>query len=299
MADGASTAQADAQPPGAAVVAVVGLGAMGGPIAGHLAAVGLRPLLLDLDQERVQTSAQRGGVPADQAAVAGADVVIVTVPDEQAVRACCLDTGLVAALKPAAVLCIASSVRPEICLEIAAATGVADVLDTALTGGVRGAEAGTVNLLVGGDGDALARARWALEPWTATIHRLGPLGAGQVAKTCNNMLHWAQICAITESLELGRRHGLDIRLLRRALLDSPVASRTLAELEQMRFTWHAKDLANAVAAGAQVGHDLPVARQSRQLMPGISVDYVRELLDHELTPQAYSDYEQVTKYDNG
>jgi 3-hydroxyisobutyrate dehydrogenase-like beta-hydroxyacid dehydrogenase len=99
-----------------------------------------------------------------------------------------------------------------------------------------------------------------------------------VGKTVNNLIHWAQIAAIVESLELGRRYGLDVPTLRRALLDGPTASRTLAELEQMRFTWHAKDLANAEVMAEAVGLPLPVAAASRTAMTVITVPEVAELL---------------------
>lgn len=259
-------------------VAVVGLGSMGGPIAGHLARSGLRPLVSDLDSSLVAAQVAAGGRPVTAATLAAADVVLLMVPADSDVRAVCLGGGLAAALPEGAVLCICSSVRPQTCQEIAEVAGQADVLDTALTGGVRGAEAGTVNLLVGGDASALARARWALEPWTATIHHLGALGSGQIAKTCNNMLHWAQICAIEESLRLGHRMGLDVQALRAALLDAPVASRTLAELEQMRLTWHAKDLANALDLGQDASLDLPVARLSQQRMRAITPASLADLL---------------------
>ncbi len=110
------------------------------------------------------------------------------------------------------------------------------------------------------------------------MHHLGPLGAGQVGKTVNNLVHWAQISAITEALELGRRYGLDVPTLRRALMDGPTDSRTLRELEQMRFTWHAKDLANAAEMAARVGLDLPVAATAREVMTRVTVSGVAELL---------------------
>ncbi|MGH3987742.1 MAG: NAD(P)-dependent oxidoreductase [Actinomycetes bacterium] len=274
-------------------VAVVGLGAMGRPIARHLAVAGLRPLLVDLDQSLVRAGADAGGVPADLAAAAAADVVLLTVASDADVRAIGLDGGLAAAMSDGGVLCICSSVLPETCRDIAAAAPTVHVLDTALTGGVRGAESGAVNLLVGGDEAGLERARWALDPWTATVHHLGPLGAGQVAKTVNNLLHWAQISAISEALELGRRHGLSIPDLRRALLDSPVASRTLRELEQMRLTWHAKDLANALVMAEQVGLDTPVARMSQAVMQSVTVPSLHDLLT------SGPDYGKVANRANG
>jgi 3-hydroxyisobutyrate dehydrogenase-like beta-hydroxyacid dehydrogenase len=259
-------------------VAVVGLGAMGAPIAGHLSAAGLRPLIVDLDESLVAAGAAAGGVPADLSTAAASDVVLLTVASDADVRAVCLHEGLVAGMASGSVLCICSSVLPQTCTDIAAAAPGVSVLDTALTGGVRGAEAGAVNLLVGGDPAGLERARWAIAPWASTVHHLGDLGAGQVAKTVNNLLHWAQISAISEALELGRRYGLSVPDLRRALLDSPVQSRTLQELEHMRLTWHAKDLANALAMADQVELDVPVARTAQSVMQKVTISSLRELL---------------------
>jgi 3-hydroxyisobutyrate dehydrogenase-like beta-hydroxyacid dehydrogenase len=260
------------------VVGVVGLGAMGGPMAGHLLRAGLRVLVADLDPDLVDAAVTDGAQAADLEVLgAQADVVLVVVATDEQARAVC--QGLLRAARPGTAVLLCSSVRPDTCAAVASAApeGVA-VLDAALTGGVRGAELGTVNLLVGGDAEVLDRVRPALAPWTASVHHLGPLGAGQVGKTANNLVHWAQICAIAEALELGRRYGLDVATLRRALMDGPTDSRTLRELERMRLTWHAKDLANAAAMAARVGLALPVAETSRQVMQGITVEGLAALL---------------------
>ena len=263
-------------------VGVVGLGAMGLPIAGHLARAGVPVVVADLDEVAVRTCVDQGMTAADGPAdlAARSDVVLVVVPSDDDVRAVCEgDTGLLAGARPGCVVLLCSSVRPDTCEAVtAAAPSGVGVLDAALTGGVRGAENGRINLLVGGDPEALDRVRPALAAWTSSVHHLGPLGAGQVGKTVNNLIHWAQIAAIVESLELGRRYGLDVPTLRRALLDGPTASRTLAELEQMRFTWHAKDLANAEVMAEAVGLPLPVAATSKTAMTAITVPQVAELL---------------------
>jgi 3-hydroxyisobutyrate dehydrogenase-like beta-hydroxyacid dehydrogenase len=207
------------------------------------------------------------------------------VPSDDDVRAVCLGPdGLLAALRPEAVVMVCSSVHPDTVREIAAVAGAGRapaILDAALTGGVRAAEQGSVNLLVGGDGDALDRTRRFLEPWCASVHHLGPLGAGQVAKSANNLVHWAQICAIEEALDLARRHGLSVPAVRAALMAGPTDSRTLRELERMRLTWWAKDLESIERLGADVGRDLPVAAMCAGRMPGITVEALHELLDSE------------------
>jgi 3-hydroxyisobutyrate dehydrogenase-like beta-hydroxyacid dehydrogenase len=254
------------------VTGIVGLGAMGGPIAGHLLDAGFELCCYDLDRQAVARVAARGaraaGSPAEVAERSAA--VLLLVPSDDDVLAVCGD-GLLGAARPGTMVVVCSSVRPETCRAVAAAApaGV-DVLDAALTGGVRGAEQGRLNLLVGGDPAALERLRPHLAPWTGAVHHLGRLGAGQVGKTVNNLIHWAQIAAITEALRLGRAYGLDVPTVRRALADGPTDSRTLRELEQMRLTWWAKDLDNAERMAAAVGLRLPVAAVSRQVMAATS-----------------------------
>lgn len=264
------------------VVGVVGLGAMGGPIAGHLAGAGLPVLVADLDPAALQAQVERGARAAQGLLdlARSCDVVLVVVAtDDEVLGVCTGEGGVLAGCRAGTVVLLCSSVRPDTCeaVQEAAPEGVA-VLDAALTGGVRGAVSGEINLLVGGDAQALDRVRPALTPWTSAVHHLGPLGAGQVGKTVNNLIHWAQICAITEALELGRRYGLHVPTLRAALQQGPTDSRTLRELEQMRFTWHAKDLANAATMAAAVDLPLPVAETSRQVMQTVTVAGVADLL---------------------
>lgn len=264
------------------VVGVVGLGAMGGPMTGHLLQAGVPVVVADLDLDLIAAAVADGAAVAGELADLGArcDVVLVVVAtDEEVLAVCTGGQGLLASCRPGTAVLLCSSVRPDTCAAItAAAPDGVDVLDAALTGGVRGAETGTINLLVGGDAEVLDRVRPALAPWTGSVHHLGPLGAGQVGKTVNNLVHWAQISAITEALELGRRYGLDVPTLRRALMDGPTDSRTLREMERMRFTWHAKDLANAEAMARTVDLDLPVAATCREVMKGVTVPGVAALL---------------------
>ena len=264
------------------VVGVVGLGAMGAPMARHLTAAGVPVVVADLDPALVAVAVGQGAQATGSLAelAAASDVVLVVVAtDEDVVSVCAGPGGLLASCRPGTAVLLCSSVRPDTCtaVQTAAPEGVV-VLDAALTGGVRGAEDGTINLLVGGDGTVLDAVLPVLEPWTRSVHHLGPLGSGQVGKTVNNLIHWAQISAITEALELGRRYGLDVPTLRRALMSGPTDSRTLRELEQMRFTWHAKDLANAAAMARVVELDLPVATTSGEVMKQVSVGSVGALL---------------------
>lgn len=261
---------------------VLGLGAMGAPIARHLLAAGVPVTVLDRDPVVVAQAVALGAAVADDlsALAAACRVVLVLLPtDDDVLSACTGPGGLLPAASTGSTLVICSSVRPATCeqVEAAAPDGVS-VLDAALTGGLRAASIGDINLLVGGDGAALDRIRPVLEPWTSGVHLLGRLGAGQVAKTANNLLHWAQVAAIHESFELARRYGVRVPDLRRALQQGPTDSRTLRELEDFRFTWYEKDIDNALLMGRDVDLPLPGAERSLQAMRRITVDRTARLL---------------------
>ncbi|MGW4485533.1 NAD(P)-dependent oxidoreductase [Amycolatopsis sp. NPDC004368] len=259
-------------------VGVAGLGAMGGPIARHLARAGLDTVVFDPDSSTVDKAVGAGARAAASVAELGAcDVVLVIVPTDDDVLE--VSAAVLSQANPGCALLICSSVTPETSRRVEAearGAGVA-VLDAALTGGVRGAENGEIVLLVGGEEGVLDRVRPTLAAWTKAVHHLGPLGAGQVGKTVNNLCHWGQITAIVEAMRLGRGLGVEPEKLRAALLDGVAASATLAQLEMMRFTWYRKDLANAFRMAEGVGQDLPVAHTAREVMEGITVAGVAEL----------------------
>jgi 3-hydroxyisobutyrate dehydrogenase-like beta-hydroxyacid dehydrogenase len=265
-------------------VGLVGLGAMGGPIAEHLVDAGIPTTVLDVDAAAVDRLVTRGAQAATSLSeiAASSNVIVVVVPADDDVREVCLGPdGLVANATSGAVIMISASVRPETCEEVAAQArerGV-KVLDGALTGGVRGAESGSINLLVGGEEAVLDRVRPVLEPWTIAVHHLGPLGAGQVGKTVNNLCHWAQVAIVHEALLLGQRLGVAPSKARAALLDGPARSGTLAEVEKMRLTWWKKDIENAEKMAAAIDQPLPLTSRVYELMPDITVERIAALVE--------------------
>jgi 3-hydroxyisobutyrate dehydrogenase-like beta-hydroxyacid dehydrogenase len=263
-------------------VGVVGLGAMGRPIAEHLAAAGYETCCFNKDRTVMDAVAANGVQPAGSLRELGSrsSVILVVVPsDADVLQVCSSSTGVLAGAKRGSVVLICSSVKPDTCQTVAALAeprGV-DVLDAALTGGVRGAEAGTINLLVGGDAAVLDRVRASLAPWTGTVHHLGALGAGQVGKTVNNLCHWGQLSAIVEALRFGRSFGVEPALLREAVMDGTAASQTLRDMQLMRLTWHAKDLANALAMAETIDMAMPVAVTAQEAMTHTTVADIAEL----------------------
>ena len=269
-------------------VGVIGLGAMGRPMAERLVDAGVPTTVLDVDPEVRRQVVDRGAKAAETLReIADNDVILVVVPSDEDVRTVCLgEDGLLSAPRRDSVIVISASVTPETCEEIAEAGaphGVS-VLDAALTGGVRGAENGEINLLVGGDNSVLDRIRASLEPWTKAVHHLGPLGSGQVGKTVNNLCHWIQITGIHEAMLLGRRLGVAPSKLREALYDSPANSTTLQEIQEMRFTWWKKDIDNARKMAAPIDYSMPMTDQAYVQMAGITPERINSLLIQDLDP---------------
>jgi 3-hydroxyisobutyrate dehydrogenase len=262
-------------------VGVVGLGAMGGPVARHVAAQGFSVLGYDRNPEVSRALSGDGIDPVGTPdALAGCAVVLLFVPEDQDVLDLAVTLAGMARVPSYTVIC--SSVRPETCRAAAETLrrGSA-VVDAALTGGVRGAVAGRINLLVGGSDEAVAALRPVFDAFCASLHHLGPLGSGQVGKTVNNLLHWGEIAVIVEALELGAALGVPVARLRAALYDGPTDGRTLHDLEEFRLTWWAKDLHNAFAMADRAGGDLPVSRLVNDLMPAITVDRLRRMVSAE------------------
>lgn len=217
-------------------VGMVGLGAMGRPIAEQIAKSGFPVVAFDLDPTIQAAGVSR--VP-DLAEVAKSDVVIIIVPTDEDVRGVVAgNDGLLAHGHPGMTVIVSASVHPTTCRELQAQAIRAGInlMDAALTGGVRRAKSGRINLLMGGDAAAADGIRDVLASFTKGFHVLGPVGAGQVGKSANNMIHWAEIVAINEAFLMAEKLGVDPLMLRAALQEGTTDSVTLRDMEKMRFT---------------------------------------------------------------
>src|SRR5215218_4158744 len=162
---------------------------MGAAMAGHLLAAGTPLTVYDPVAEARRPVVERGAAEGEGAAdvASVSDVVLVVVVDDEQSRAAVTEAAGAAA--PGTVVAICASVRPDTCRELAAAgadRGV-DVIDAALVRGERGAEEGQLVLYCGGPEEAIERVREACAPFLEAAIRVGDIGAGQVAKTANNI----------------------------------------------------------------------------------------------------------------
>ncbi|HEY6055634.1 MAG TPA: NAD-binding protein [Gaiellaceae bacterium] len=114
--------------------------------------------------------------------------------------------------------------------------------------------------------------------FTEAVVHVGDVGAGQAAKTANNVLLWACIRADVEALRLGRALGVEPAKLREALAIGSGANRPLAEWGKHRLRWPHKDLEVALDVAAEAGVEMPLVEQLPALMEQLSVDDLHDLL---------------------
>ncbi|MBW0017191.1 MAG: 3-hydroxyisobutyrate dehydrogenase [Mycobacterium sp.] len=196
-------------------IAFLGLGNMGGPMSANLVAAEHIVRGFDPAPAAATAAAAGGATVFDTAAeaVAEADVVITMLPNGDVVKRCYAE--VLPAARSGALFIDSSTISVNDAREVHALTeshGLAQ-LDAPVSGGVKGAVAGTLAFMVGGDTAALERARPVLEPMAGKIIHCGSAGAGQAAKVCNNMVLAVQQIAVGEAFVLAEKLGLSAQSL--------------------------------------------------------------------------------------
>jgi 3-hydroxyisobutyrate dehydrogenase len=196
-------------------IAFLGLGNMGGPMSANLVAAGHAVRGYDPVPTAVTVASSNGVAVFDRAAdaVADADVVITMLPNGDIVKRCYTD--ILPAARPGALFIDSSTISVSDARDVHALAeghGIAQ-LDAPVSGGVKGAVAGTLAFMVGGDESAVERARPVLEPMAGKVIHCGAAGAGQAAKVCNNMVLAVQQIAIGEAFVLAEKLGLSAQSL--------------------------------------------------------------------------------------
>ena len=197
------------------VVGFVGLGNMGWPMARNLTQAGMAVVVYDLDAERAaRFVAEFGGsvahAPAD---FAGVGIVVTMLPDGRAVADAMREWegGIAAALAPGAVVVDMSSSNPLDTRALGprlAEHGIA-LVDAPVSGGIRGADGGTLTIMIGGDDEAaIERAQVVLEALGKRLVRTGPLGSGHAMKALNNFCGASAYATTAEALAIGQTFGL-------------------------------------------------------------------------------------------
>ena len=259
---------------------MVGLGAIGLPMAVNLHRAGFTLQVHTRSRTAERAADLEGAVScASPASVAqNVDVLLVCVSDDSAVEEVLFGAdGAAASLRKGCVVLDCSTIAPATaiaCAERLANAGV-HYLDAPVTGGTEGAVAGTLTLLVGGEAEALDRARPLLEVIGSSIHHFGSVGMGQQVKAVNQVLVAGSYAAVAEAMALGQRQQLPMDAVVTALKQGAAGSwalshRSTAMLEGeyplgFRLDLHHKDLNIALSSGREVGLEMPVTHLVQQL----------------------------------
>jgi 2-hydroxy-3-oxopropionate reductase len=262
-------------------VGFVGLGSMGRPMARNLVRAGHRVVVWSRRPEPSAELAAAGATVAPTPAelARAASVVLTMLPDlPQVEEVLSREDGLLRGMRRGSVLVVMGTVAPEGVRELGERlrrdSGVA-LVDAPVSGGDVGAEQATLSIMVGGRAEEVARVRPFFEAMGTTVEHLGPLGAGQLTKACNQIVVAATLTALSEALVLARKGGLDPRQVLGVLAGGLAGSRVL-EVKGEKLLDHDfrpggaarfqyKDLGFALDAARAAGVALPLTALVDQL----------------------------------
>ena len=249
-------------------IVFVGAGVMGAPMIRNLHKANLPVVALDKRPEVLSILEKEGITVSTDAksAMAGADVVITMLPDTPDVRSVLLsEDGVGSLLQPGGLIIDMSTISASAVSQMAADFAKRDIglLDAPVSGGMKGAIAGTLSIMVGGTDAAFDRALPVLNAMGTTIKHVGESGMGQVFKMCNQLMAASHIQAMCEAFALCRGFGGDLGLLREVLMGGAAGSWMLQNLGPQvlandasagfRIDLHLKDLRLANEAAFEKG----------------------------------------------
>ncbi|MFP0196100.1 NAD(P)-dependent oxidoreductase [Pseudomonas sp. PHC1] len=260
-----------------------GIGLMGLPMGRRLLAAGYPLAVWNRNPAKcaplVEAGARQVATPAELCEQA--DVVMLCLADTAVVREVVFGpAGVAEGAKPGQLLVDFSSLEPtatrEMAAELAGRTGMS-WLDSPVSGGVVGAEAGSLAIMVGGDAADLDRVRPVLLELGQRVTHMGGIGAGQVTKACNQMIVACNALVIAEVVALAEQAGVDASLIAEALAGGFADSKPLQilapQMAESRFEpvkWHVrtllKDLDTAVKFSRETGSATPISGLAAQLM---------------------------------
>jgi 3-hydroxyisobutyrate dehydrogenase len=266
---------ASAQPP-AMRVAFLCLGAMGRPMAGHLARGGNAVTVYNRTRAKADAwAAEFGGRVAatPREAAASAELVFACTGNDADLREITLGAhGAFGALAAGAVFVDHTTASPALARELAARASErgAQALDAPVSGGEEGAKRGQLSVMAGGDAAAFERVRPALACYAKATLLIGPPGAGQLTKAVNQLCIAGVLAGLSEGLAFAERAGLDLPRVVEAIAKGAAQSwqldnraRTMAERRYdfgFAVDWMRKDLGIAFAEAERIGASVEAAR---------------------------------------
>ena len=252
----------------------LGLGVMGGPMAGHLARAGHTMTVYNRSLAKAEAwVALYGGKSAatPAAAVLGAELVMCCVGNDDDLREVLLGPqGALGAMSPGSVLVDHTTASATVAREIHAAAAARGVgfLDAPVSGGQVGAEKGQLTIMAGGEEGVFARAEPMLKTYAKAVTLMGPPGAGQLTKMVNQIAIAGLLQGLSEALNFGQQAGLDVERVLQVIGKGAAQSwqmdnrgpTMLADRFDFGFAvdWMRKDLAICLAEARVNGAALPV-----------------------------------------
>ena len=261
-------------------VGMVGLGALGLPIAVNLRRAGLT-LQVHTRSRRAENDPELSGAcrcknPA--ATAENVDVLLLCVSDDSAVNDVLFgQDGAAEQLEPGSIVIDCSTISPKGAQQAAAQLERIGVryIDAPVTGGTEGARAGTLTVLVGGDAAVLAKVRPLLDVIGGSVHHIGPVGRGQQAKAVNQVLVAGSYAAVAEAIALGQQLKLPMQQVIEALGSGAAGSWALNHRSEamlqgnyplgFKLSLHRKDLGIALETANSVELDMPITALVEQL----------------------------------
>ena len=259
-------------------IAFLGIGSMGLPMATRLCAAGHAPQVWNRTPGKADPLAALGATVHQQAgtAVHQADMVVSMLENGAAVEEVLFAQGVAAAMRPGALFIDMSSIKPREARDHAARLGALGIahLDAPVSGGIIGAEQGTLVIMVGGKAAEFELARPLLQVFGRPTH-VGSHGAGQLTKLANQMIVGITIGAVAEALLFAAKGGADMAKVKEAITGGFADSRVLQMhgqrmvdrdfVTQARFALQHKDMGNALATAKEIGFEAPITALFEQL----------------------------------
>lgn len=255
-------------------VAFIGLGVMGFPMAGHLAAAGHAVTVYNRSASRAEAWVTQHGhrsAPTPAAAAEGAEIVFACVGNDDDLRAVTLGPdGAFRALAAGGVFVDHTTASAAVARELAAAAGErgAGFVDAPVSGGQAGAEKGALTVMCGGEAEAYSRAEPVIQAYARACRLMGPAGAGQLTKMVNQICIAGLLQGLSEALAFAKRAGLDGEAVLEVISKGAAGSwqmenrgRTMLAGEfdfGFAVDWMRKDLGMCLAEANANGAALPV-----------------------------------------
>ena len=205
-------------------VGFIGLGNMGLPMANNILKAGIEVNAFDLSTDAMQKADELGMITKSYASevIENIDALITMLPNDTAVENIYLKEDLIGKISKNTIVIESSTINPEISKKVSKkATDMnISMLDAPVSGGVKGAELGTLTFIVGGDEANLKKATPLFEIMGDKTFYAGQSGSGQIAKLCNNMLLAIHMCGTGETIAMGVNNGLDPAILSEIMKNS-------------------------------------------------------------------------------